>query len=128
MMSFILSDGHGIAPRCPVCGCELRVYGTGQLVCTLLECPRPTAAAELLSEGETEHILVLEPGSYSLKHPIRERLDDALLTCWVGQHVGEFGFLMGNGDMGDWRIGTRYRVWMDGEGEDANLDGEELDG
>lgn len=110
-------EGH-----CPMCGGKLGLVGNA-LACIGVDCPRPTAAAEILADTEIEHILVLEVASFSLRHPLRERLDSVLLTCEVGGYVGEFGREMSEG-LGDWQVGGFYRVWMDGDGEDRSLMGE----
>jgi hypothetical protein len=62
------------------CGQTLAAFGH-RLTCVLAGCPRPTAAAELLADPETEHVVELGPDSFTVRHPIRERLDDALLRC-----------------------------------------------
>lgn len=54
----------------------------GSLVwCSNGACPRPQAAAEILAETETEHIVRVTGEGWSCKHPLRERLDDELLHC-----------------------------------------------
>lgn len=71
-------DGH-----CPMgCGQTLRYRtNTGRVVCIAADCPRPLAVAELLADPETEHLLTVTDTGWTVKHPLRERLDDALMTC-----------------------------------------------
>src|SRR5688500_2844512 len=70
---------------CPVCGRPDTLYlnGKGMIDCIFLRCPRPAAAHEILSDRETEHVVDLGEEGFTLRHPVRERLDDALLDCDV---------------------------------------------
>ena len=135
-----------MTPHCPACGrvmvaphwtdSEPLVY----LHCRNPECPRPRAALEILCENEREHILVLSHhGGFSLKHPLRERLDGELLRCDVGEWVAEFCEVMVSGPtLGDWKPDRKYQVWMEydttpGAGgplveSDTYLEGELVDG
>jgi hypothetical protein len=71
-----------VAGFCPVCGRESLMLGAaGHVTCGHLECPRPDAASELLADRETEHIVVFDRTGYTIRHPLRERLDDALMAC-----------------------------------------------
>lgn len=66
---------------CPMCGHVLLT--NRKLVCSWVDCIRPTAAAEILGERELDHIVTFTADGWSMKHPLRERLDDALLSCEV---------------------------------------------
>ena len=68
---------------CPVgCGPTLETSAAdGRIRCAAPECPRPTAAAEILADRETEHIVEFDEIGFTIRHPLRERLDDALLQC-----------------------------------------------
>lgn len=71
-----------IAGHCPMgCGQTLIVDGGGQIRCAQLTCPRPTAVDELLADPEAEHVVELGETSFILQHPLRERLDGALMWC-----------------------------------------------
>lgn len=108
----LLEAAHGIAPACPVCNHELAYTKShGELTCTWSDCPRPTAATELLSEGETEHLITLTTDGYTIKHPIRERLDDALLNCPLAAYITEHAQNMLTA--GDLTTNTHYRMWLD---------------
>ena len=50
-------------------------------VCLHEGCPRPTAAAEILADSETEHLVERKERDYTVRHPLRERLDNQLLGC-----------------------------------------------
>lgn len=67
---------------CPMgCGPTLHLTEVGSVVCTESGCPQPGAVSELLRDNETEHLVTLEGGRFTLRHPLRERLDGALENC-----------------------------------------------
>jgi hypothetical protein len=111
---------------CPACGTGYLRVTANRILCAYGDCPRPAAAAELLSEQQgTDHIVVLHPGSYSVKHPLIERLDDALLHCWLGRQVDEFGeqwLADSRYETGVLESGVPYRMRAEGEGEDAHVE------
>jgi hypothetical protein len=70
--------------HCPACGKESLFLGDGGYVtCSRLECPRPDAVSTLLEDKETAHIVRLAGEGYTVRHPLIERLDDALMSCTV---------------------------------------------
>lgn len=71
-------EGH-----CPMgCGPTLHAAGSPPRVCCGgQDCPEPTAVDRILSDPETEHIVEVGSASFSVKHPLRERVDDELLVC-----------------------------------------------
>lgn len=88
---------------CPMgCGQTLGLGATGRITCFYLSCPRPGAVAELVQDPETEHVVVLRPSDFTVKHPLRERLDDQLLGCRIHARIA-------GGDGPPARPGT-YRV------------------
>lgn len=77
-----------VAGWCPMgCGNTLALDPCGSITCTNPGCPRPDAAADILGDGETEHVVQLDPHEFTVRHPLRERLDDALMTCTLHGHV-----------------------------------------
>lgn len=67
---------------CPMgCGETLFAGAGGYITCNYLDCPRPDAVSVLLADPETEHIVVVEPDTFSVQHPLRERLNGDLFTC-----------------------------------------------
>lgn len=70
---------------CPACGAAELVmdYATANLRCDGPGCPRPTAAHEILQDSRTEHEVTFTADGFTLRHPMRERLDDDLLTCEI---------------------------------------------
>jgi hypothetical protein len=64
------------------CGPSLVLHaelGSGRLVCVDPLCPRPTAAAEILADASTGHVVQVEDHGWACAHPLRERLDGALI-------------------------------------------------
>lgn len=77
---------------CPMgCGRTLFLAEGGCVTCSYLHCPRPTAVDELLEDQETEHLVEFEARTFTIRHPLRERLDDALLKCSLHDHVAGLG-------------------------------------
>jgi hypothetical protein len=77
---------HGI---CPSCG-ERKLFagsGTGTLQCLNGECKRPEAANEILNDPIRDHLLVLNDRSWTVMHPLIERLDNKMLDCQMGDRV-----------------------------------------
>jgi Family of unknown function (DUF6085) len=71
---------------CPMgCGETLHLMPSGLIHCLAPGCPRPDAAATILGDKETEHILRLEDNSWNAVHPLRERINGALLGCDIGE-------------------------------------------
>jgi hypothetical protein len=69
---------------CPMgCGETLSIpdHKSSRLVCRNLDCVRPDAASVILSDSETEHVVKLEATRFTIRHPLRERLDDELMRC-----------------------------------------------
>ena len=73
---------------CPACGrSSLYLNGRGKIECIFGECPRPTAAAEILADPETEHEATFTATGFTLRHPLRERLDNDLVNCEAHRHL-----------------------------------------
>lgn len=72
-----------VAGFCPMgCGETLFLGAGGHVTCSLLKCPNPCAADGLLQDRETEHVVSYsEDGRWNAQHPLRERLNGALLDC-----------------------------------------------
>lgn len=77
-----------VAGYCPMgCGETLTVMGGGHVTCRKLECPRPDAVSEILADRETEHLVTFSPTAFTVRHPLRERLDDALMDCQLHEFI-----------------------------------------
>lgn len=76
------ADGRHVEGCCPMgCGKTLFLADGGYVTCSFIRCPRPDAVADLLADRETEHIVTFGEEGFTIRHPLRERLDDALLDC-----------------------------------------------
>lgn len=94
---------------CPVgCGRTLALDASGAVTCTLLTCPRPLAVFELLQDAETEHVVVVRGKSYTLQHPLHERLGQALMSCALQRWMVE--------QTGDLLVPGRYRAFLHEDG------------
>lgn len=81
-----------IVGYCPSCGePELSVISGGLIMCQNSACSGKTVVTALLNERETGHIVVIDRGSWSAKHPLRERLNDELLDCALAQFFDDIG-------------------------------------
>jgi len=73
---------------CPACGHDdLWLSENGLIVCNDLGCPNPTAAVEILDDAETEHIVWIRVYTFTVRHPLRERIGDSLLACPLDEHI-----------------------------------------
>lgn len=77
---------------CPM-GCGRTIYTNvmGEVHCADPGCPRFDAVDQILNEQETEHVVRLSYDGWSMKHPLRERLDDELLHCAAGAVAAGLG-------------------------------------
>lgn len=73
--------------QCPMgCG-ETLLLDNGMVFCGNVECPRPYAPSEILEDTETEHLVWLDATGFTVRHPLKERLDRALHDCVVHQYL-----------------------------------------
>jgi hypothetical protein len=92
---------------CPMgCGATLFLGSGGYVTCSYSNCPRPDAATVILEERETEHLVTIDDNTFTVKHPLKERLDDAILTCDIAPRLHH---VMTTGDLPALRTG-RYRA------------------
>lgn len=76
---------------CPM-GCGKTLYLDGpDIACCNSKCPRDTAAAEILADPQTGHIVELGMRDFSIIHPLRERLDGQLLECELSECLQDLG-------------------------------------
>lgn len=78
-----------VAGYCPMgCGQTLVLVGWGgHVACSLDACPRPDAAADILNDAEVNHIVALGATTFTVRHPLRERLDDELMHCSLHEWI-----------------------------------------
>lgn len=88
----ISPQDHHLHGHCPACGRTSLMTGAGgHIVCGHLECPDPTALDRLLDDGETEHVLTVHRNnSFTLRHPLKERLDGVLESCKVHETAAHY--------------------------------------
>lgn len=73
---------------CPMgCGETLFLGSGGYVTCGRFECPRPNAVEKILEDRETEHVVTFSSSAFTVRHPLRERLDDALMECQLHEHI-----------------------------------------
>lgn len=95
---------------CPMgCGQTIHLMGSGMLGCVNYQCPDKGAAQKVLSDAETEHVVVYKGGTCVVRHPLRERIGDALVECEVAAAV----FALSQHPEGD----GRYRATVGADGE-----------
>jgi hypothetical protein len=73
---------------CPMgCGETLFRASGGYITCSWIGCPRPDAASDILHDQETDHTVEFREDSFTLRHPLRERLDDELTACGLHAYI-----------------------------------------
>jgi hypothetical protein len=99
-----------VAGYCPRCGQASLFLGEGgHVTCGQPYCPAPGAASEILADRQTSHVMVSDGEGFTLRHPLRERLGDELLTCQVhaalvtGRQIPAGRYLVQAGD-GSYRM------------------------
>jgi len=80
----------GVQGYCPMgCGQTLFLGDGGYVTCSFSECPERSAVSDILDDRETEHIVELGDSSFSVQHPLRERLNGDLFTCALHQWISD---------------------------------------
>ncbi len=73
--------------HCPACGASsLFLASGGYVTCRVIDCPNPTAAADILADRETEHVVTFASG-FTIRHPLRERLNGELEDCTLHRQL-----------------------------------------
>jgi hypothetical protein len=74
---------------CPMCGRASLVVPEegGDVVCMHTGCPAPDAVSKLLDDRETEHLVQVTFRGWTVRHPLKERIGDALMTCRLGAYL-----------------------------------------
>lgn len=94
-----------IRGHCPMgCGETLFIGSSGYVTCSVIGCSAPTAVSDILDDSESEHLVTLsdEGPSFTIRHPLRERLGSALEDCALHAYLA--------GLDGPPRRAGRYRV------------------
>lgn len=99
-----------VGTYCPMgCGQTLHLMPGGLVACLSKRCPDPAAARKILSDPEHRDVVVFGEDSFTVLHPLRERLGD-LFACQIhnactrldGPPEGQTG---------------RYRAWFGDDGD-----------
>ena len=69
--------------NCPMgCGGTLFLGSGGYVTCAWSRCPNPTAMADLmLDHAEAHHVVNVGDETWTIQHPMRERLNGELFEC-----------------------------------------------
>ncbi len=82
-----MSDKH-VQGFCPMgCGETLFAALDGYITCGSLACPNPTAVSDILLVRETEHLVELGETTFNVLHPLRERVNDQVLSCDLADYL-----------------------------------------
>lgn len=74
--------GENVKGYCPMgCGPTLFLGSGGYVTCSWWRCPDPGAVSDLLDDRESEHVVVIGESTFTVRHPLRERLNDDLAEC-----------------------------------------------
>lgn len=93
---------------CPM-GCGETLYlDDDHVMCGYQLCPRPGAAGEILAEPLADHVVIFDEVGFTIRHPLRERLDGQLEDCEL------HGWCLSRGSPPV--APGKYRVPTDGEG------------
>lgn len=83
--AMITIEGH-----CPECGGSVLALVDGKIECTNTDCRNPAAAHTILADDEVDHVVHFTPSGFAIRHPLRERIENRLLTCDLHTHLAEF--------------------------------------
>lgn len=73
---------------CPMgCGQTLFVGEGGYITCSWAECPNPGALSDIVNDALVSHLVTLRPDTFSITHPLRERLDGDLHECGLERYL-----------------------------------------
>lgn len=91
------------------CGSTLFLGADGYVTCSYLDCPEPDAVTTLLQDSETEHVVQFGSFGFTIRHPLRERLRDALMLC--GLHIACSEMDGPPAAIGEYRARLRGGTW-----------------
>lgn len=73
-----------------MCGGSLFLASGGYVTCSRADCPNPTAVSDLLIDHMARHhVVVLRDDTFSIEHPVRERLTGTLLSCGLHEELSD---------------------------------------
>jgi len=105
----IPEDSH-VAGFCPY-GCGEKLYlCDGRILCRDIDCPNEEGLHRILMNTVAGHTINFQDdaycGSYSVVHPLRERIDNELLTCCIEEEG------INRGLRGTWYV-DQYDNWTE---------------
>jgi hypothetical protein len=78
-----------VAGQCPMgCGDTLFLGEGGHVTCSSDRCPDPAKVDDILHDGESEHIVLIETERFHVQHPLRER-DQELFDCGLHRWLSD---------------------------------------
>lgn len=76
---------------CPFgCGETLNLALSGDIMCLNARCPDYQAVEKILADPEHEHIVTFNESDFTIKHPLKERLNDELLRCQLHARIASW--------------------------------------
>lgn len=73
---------------CPFCGQASLSLAAALIICTNDDCKNPSGTTAILLQGaETGHLVTLYERTFSIQHPLRERFENQILTCSLGEDL-----------------------------------------
>src|SRR4051812_32080115 len=83
-----MTEDQWVQGYCPLgCGPTLHRNDQDMIVCRKEGCPQPTAVSSIIADRESEHVVTFEPAGFTVRHPLRERLDDELIRCLLHEYL-----------------------------------------
>lgn len=76
--------------RCPACGSDNSLFRgfQGRISCSSADCPNPGAVHNLLNDPHIlDHLVSVTDHGWTLRHPLIERIGDALFACDLSGHL-----------------------------------------
>lgn len=101
-----------VAGYCPACGqAKLLLHKvSGEVRCSNEECSRRDAVFQLLQDHEIEHVVRVDGDGFTIRHPLRERIDGDLFGCGMLKELHFEGFVY-RLDAGDYRVTKDGLTW-----------------
>lgn len=81
-----------VAGHCPMgCGQKLALDRDAKVYCQNPMCPDQHAMHTIMADSETEHLVYVESAGWTVRHPLRERIGNALDECEVTKLMQRMG-------------------------------------
>lgn len=104
--------GDQVCGFCPMgCGTTLFVGVGGHITCSYVGCPEPSATDLILDDRITEHVVTFDDDGFTIRHPLRERINDELMRCTLHNECARAGPPL-TGVYTVFRVGDRWQFQM----------------